>query len=130
MTSLQDLINRANESKTTVENEVVKAAVEQRKQDALNSIVSDCTFFLTQAEQQLKSDVKLLRALRKRETVQKEHIKKLERALLYFGETGNPLPLSKIARIPFYDFLHKLGISTDDLKDDDWKVPDDWQPAA
>lgn len=89
-----------------------------------------------------------LKEARKKEKRLTKHMKRLEHAMLFFGETGNPLPALQVAFInehPNRDRHHKLcvqhwnvtsefcqylGIDVPPADHDGWKIPNDWHPVG
>lgn len=96
---------------------------EQQKTKCLETVAG----FLTQFVSLRDMGVNSLKELRRQEKRQREQNAKVDRALAYFVETGNPMP---IARLCGLDHNIRLQLSRLDITvdNDSLEVPADWQP--
>lgn len=131
--NLTDLMNRAYQSPTfTVENDILAAAAAEREADAKRAAVSATKGLLEMFEGLMRQNVEQLRALRRQEKMQGKLVSTLDRALRYFGQSGNPLPAYKALGMTgrAADFCRMVGIPLPANDDAAWNVPEDFAPDA
>jgi hypothetical protein len=131
--NLTDLLNRAYSSPTVnVTSEILAAAAAERATDAQRAAVQATKGLLANFEQAMTQSVNHLRELRRAEKKQAKHVEILDRALRYFGESGNPLPVYKaqgMSRMAM-EFCQAVGIPVPSADDPAWNVPEDFQAQA
>ncbi len=127
--NLNELLARAyTKPSVNVTSDILEAAVAERAADARARAVQAVKGQLTDFETALTQNVQVLRNLRKQEKDQAVKVGKLDRALRYFGASGNPLPfyaalgLNRNAQT----FCTICGIPFPPPDDPAWKVPDDF----
>ncbi len=95
--TLDQLVAACHTVSPSVENaalqEAFKRRTEQKTQEAANALVGVITTF----ENFLKQNVAELRRLRELESNQKQVVEKIDTAFKFFGKTGNPFPMFKVA---------------------------------
>ena len=132
--TLTDLINTAggNPSSTIIiTNPVLVEAAENLTKERQKKAVAACQGLLESFTGMLASSVQSLRQLRKEARQQEVNTKKLDRALRYFAETGNPLPVfdAQQNRYGGGEWCRRAGIAPPVKDDPAWTVPIDWKPA-
>ena len=129
--NLSDLIARANATETlNVTNEILVEAAKAREAEVRANAVHATKGLLATFEQVMKNNVSHLRQLRAQEKHQTAVVKMLDRALHYFGDTGNPLPFFRACGVPAHQFCCELGIATPAKDDPAWEVPADYTPSV
>ena len=133
--NLNDLLSRSYKTPAfRVESDILAAAVKEREEEAKKVAVQATKGLLTQFEQTMTQNVANLRNLRKQEKEQAARVAKLDRALRYFGASGNPLPYYRAqggrAELLAALFCQSVGIPVPDTTDPAWNVPEDFNPEA
>jgi len=129
--NLSDLIARANATETlNVTNEILVEAAKAREAEVRANAVHATKGLLATFEQTMKQNVYHLRELRRQEKECAALVKKLDNALHYFGDTGNPLPFFRACGVPAHQFCCELGIATPAKDDPAWEVPADYTPSV
>lgn len=129
--NLSDLIARANTTETlNVTNEILVEAAKAREDEVRAKAVQATKILLCAFEQVMKNNVNHLRELRRQEKAMNAVVKSLDRALHYFGDTGNPLPFFRACGMSAHQFCNALGIATPAKDDPAWVVPADYTPSA
>jgi hypothetical protein len=127
--NLTQLIAASLVGALTFKNDVVKAAVLKRQEEAEKRAIDAVGKHLETMEVAIKERAQQLRDTRKRARMQKKSLDLVVRAAAYFGETGNPLPfLRSSSRLgAIVEFCNSVGIPVP--KDDSpaYKVPDDFK---
>ena len=140
--NLDDLIARASgEKKLTIDNDILIAAQAALNAETRAAAIKSVQGLLSVFEQALAGNVQRLRELRRLEKEQADLVARLDRALKYFGSSGNPLPVFRamqttgIANIGrrqeaylIHEFCTAIKINIPANDDAAWKVPDDFQP--
>jgi hypothetical protein len=130
--TIQDIILLANTPRFTAGNDVMKTAVaevcEEQQKRAVGQVKGLITTFTNVVDQQVAS----LRMIRENEKITKQNLDKLNTALEYFGETGNPFPFFYVSN-NFHGMRHfaqSVGIPVPAADSEDAKVPDSFKPKA
>lgn len=116
-----------------VSNDIMAEAVNKEAEEKKERVIAHVRQYISLSTQTLKSNVDLLRAYRRQEKEQKEKVAKMDRAVRYFLETGNPLPyffVTSSHRQAIY-FCNEVGMEMPawDEKTADYQVPADWKPT-
>ena len=111
------------------------AAMKSINEEKEKSVGAVCATLINSFLSQLSASVSHLRKLRKLADEQAKFVKQLDRAMKYFGETANPLPVfTAIYRNDKHEakrYGHKhLGgmIDMESVPEEAWEVPAEWQP--
>lgn len=106
--------------------EAMKIAGEERQKKIVGRIAGYVSSFADHLQRQVKS----VRDLRKQERELSAKIKKLDRALQFFHQEGNPLPFMKLmddhANIRQFCLAADIEVPNDDSEA--YKVPDSFNP--
>lgn len=132
--TLQEMIDAAQKEAVglTVASGFVSEAAEQVAKENHNNAVSACKELVQVATNNLKSAVGELRNLRNQEKEQAAKVKKMDRAVKFFADTGNPFPMfavfngHKKAVSPVRDFCYSVGIAVPADDSPAWDIPSDW----
>lgn len=127
---MQSFITRLNEilsddSGNKIGSSALAAAVAERDKQRKEQISGRLVTLLEQGENLLSNRVDELRRIRRMEKQREASVKSADRALRYFMETGNPLPLLREGGLSAYI----PGIELPEYESDEWLVPADWKPA-
>lgn len=84
------------------------------------------------AENALYGQVSNVKARKRQLNQAKDQLSKVDRAVKYLQQTGNPLPLYEFTgdRMLAVAFCNQVGVSVPPTGDDLWNVPKDWQPKT
>ena len=141
MASISDLLAAGRgKGRRFVSNEVLKAAQERAEKAANEKATAFLEGYLGKFDAAVDDSVDLYKELRKQATLQGKYAEKLSRAVSYFNDKGNPLPIFRVnadnhgAEV----FCRGVGIAVPEKDDNEaWLVPGDWvepvapaQPAA
>lgn len=130
MSTLNDLIAASMNTPTiVVESEVLAEAASELKADRRKSAVNACKGLLEQFTSTLQRNVATLRQMREAEKKQATLVKDTDKALRFFGKTGNPLPFFKLTgNIGTASmWCSRCGIDVPDAKSEAWKIPEDFE---
>jgi len=130
VTTLDDLIARAKPEDTiNVSNCILVEAAAELGAERRQRAVQACKGLIDNFTATLKNQVATLRQMRENEKHQAELVKKIDRAIKYFGVTGNPLPVFAASvsnnRNATY-WCENCGLPVPKTDDPAWKVPDDF----
>ncbi|MCI0561875.1 MAG: hypothetical protein MN733_25595 [Nitrososphaera sp.] len=113
---------------------VLADAMKTINEEKAREVGAKCAQLIRAFLTNLETQVAQLRTLRQQETAQAKKVRLLDRALKYFGETANPLPVFKVmyngdAKRCAQAQLRET-IDFDAVPADAWEVPADWKPSA
>ncbi len=131
--NLTDLMNRAYAAPTfQVSNDILAEAAELRSQQARSQAVAATKGLLEHFEGEMIGNVERLRDWRRLEKAQAKKVAALDRALRYFGHSGNPLPVYKAQGMTqnAVHFCRAVGIPIPAPNDAAWEVPEDFVAEA
>jgi hypothetical protein len=109
--------------KSSVDEAMLKVREQQREK-----LVEHIGNAFLSAQVMIEHHVHQIRQTRAEEKQIKERLTNLSRALAFFQETNNPLPLAAFG-VRIDRILKAANISPPDPKHPAWKVPDDWEPS-
>ncbi len=136
MFTLSDLVNASHkEEKHVFTSPVLAEAMKKLNEEKEKEVGVKCAQLIKNFLSQLEIAVTELRRMRKLESDAAKKVKSIDRAIKFFGETGNPLPVFKaMANDQNKSYLERFAIShldntikLDDIPAEAWDVPADWK---
>lgn len=129
MSDIRSLVMMSLSGGIMIADDAMKAALEESCKERTQAGAKQAIAVLQSAQQSLQSSVQNLRDYRKAANVEREKIKKINRAAAYFGQSGNPIPLMDLCggRHSIMNYCNSLGVSVPDADDPIRKVPDDFK---
>jgi Asp/Glu/hydantoin racemase len=111
---------------------ILQQAFEARAKERSEKLVKVAIGVTESVETLVAQSVNILRAARRQEKLAKENLDKMNLAAKYFAETGNPLPLFKLAGATELgrQYCRSVGADCPNYEDALWSVPEGFQPAA
>jgi len=117
-------------------NPMMQTAVAAVKLEKMERATRACGDIIKSGLSRLEDAVEHLRIVRKNEKAAKDNVTKIDRAMKFFGETGNPFPFfatqetnlshNELAR----SFCREAGLEVPEPDSDAWVIPADWTPAV
>lgn len=128
----EDFVKGLNNSDATFTNPVIAEAQAQVMKENSDKMTGSAKSLLNLATNWIQSAVTELRNYRKLEADLKKKLEETNRALEYFGETGNPFPLYKATGTYAQagSFCRTIGIDSPGEKDEVWNIPSSWKSKA
>jgi hypothetical protein len=101
------------------------AALDERKKKQAEQLTAACLAVVDESLETLKSEVLSLRSIRADEKHQEKHVKLLDAAVRYFGQSGNPFPYFKAIGQDYRaaDICARNGVDVPGKDSELWKVP-------
>ena len=133
--SLTDLLDRSNSDRPAVDitSDLLIEASDQLVKERRERAVKGLKGLIDNFTAVLQSSVRHLKQVREQEAMETKMVKAMDRAVRYFGVTGNPLPFYKAwgRTRDAMCWCEQVGIPFPQ-KDDDpaWIVPENWTPEA
>jgi hypothetical protein len=124
MTVAEKIEELLGENAHVVGSDAVQAALVKHRQEQAEQASKAIVQVLASADSDIARFVADLRRLRNQEKKVKQHLAKLGRAVEFFQETGDPMPLCGVG-VNIYPLLQIVGVDADPTA----KVPDDWKPS-
>jgi lipopolysaccharide biosynthesis regulator YciM len=123
------LLKRAHTEPTiTVRNDIIQAAAVELELEAEKAAVQAVKGLLSQFSDSLGRIVRELRGVRQLEKGLSKKVKMLDRAIKFFAESGNPLPVFRITGdvLAASRFCDRIGITVPSVVDPAWAVPSEF----
>lgn len=126
---LEELLKRAHDGQININNDMLSEAAALNDAAARETAVREVARLLTSFEATLSHKVKLLKHTRQQERKQASEVKKIDRAIRYFGESCNPLPVFSALgdHYGIECFCSTTGIDKPEDDSEAYRVPDDFE---
>lgn len=110
--------------------DALAAAMKKHNERQVEEVSERLVRVMKQADEAVITHVAELKRIRKTEKASKQRLVDLGRAVDYFKETGNPLPLYFHCPAEVRSLLNSLGEDLPAHNSKEYKVPNDWQPKT
>jgi len=124
---IAELLGESNERK--IANETIAAAVAKHEEEQAKLVGAEIVNVLRYADDCVQNAVRRLRELRKQEKQARQALEEIARAVTYFHETGDPLPMHKVGVHGVENLVRTTGEDFPQWDSKEFDIPEDWEPS-